>query len=194
MIDYHQYCRHMLLEVPGTNFGCAVPVPPPAQRQEVRWDEVLAAAGVIGLGVAVGVGAAWLFDQLLGDTEQAPSTSRESRRTGNARTGGRNLPSKNTHIFVRNIRGTSNRMCGCRTWLGHWSKATGTIVGRCSVLGCGEPATVGAHVVQLDGRASWDWWIVPTCHGHNHYSNDTGMWLKRGSKLASANARRMGCG
>lgn len=103
------------------------------------------------------------------------------------------MPSMNTHFLVRNLRSTSHRACTCGTWMDHWYNDTGSSRSTCSVLGCSNEASVGAHVLDMDGRAGWEEWIVPMCHSHNHHSNDEEMWLDSRIILVSANTKRMGC-
>jgi len=93
----------------------------------------------------------------------------------------------NTHYIVKNINGTSKNQCNCNSWLEHWENFTGLIAGDCSVRGCTNEATVGAHVLITDGRTPNKWWIVPMCHEHNHYTNYDEMILNKTVVLAPAN-------
>ena len=52
---------------------------------------------------------------------------------------------------------------------------------------------VGAHVMHLDNRSSWEHWISPMCHVHNHYRTEGGIWLDSRVVLVSANTQRMSC-
>ncbi len=99
-------------------------------------------------------------------------------------------PNKQSHWAVRNINGTSDNKCKCKSWLAHWKLGTnkkGFIP--CSVYGCSRRAEVGAHVLVTDGRSNWQWWIAPFCKKHNHKSNTDEMYLKIGVELISANVQ-----
>jgi hypothetical protein len=97
------------------------------------------------------------------------------------------MANKNTHWVVRNINGTSKNKCDCKSWITHWRLATHSKRVICAVLECNEKAKVGAHVMVVDGRTSAQWWIVPFCSKHNHYSNTDPMYLKMDVTLISAN-------
>lgn len=103
------------------------------------------------------------------------------------------MPNLNTHLLVRNLRGTSGRLCLCGSWLDHWYNETRSTRWLCAVLGCSNDATVGAHVQLLDNRGGFEWWIVPMCKSHNHAWNDDEMWLDCRVDGVSANTRMMGC-
>lgn len=60
----------------------------------------------------------------------------------------------------------------------------------CSVYGCGDAATVGAHVEILNGRDRGHY-IVPMCKPCNTAPDE--MDLKIGIVLVSANTQFMGC-
>jgi hypothetical protein len=103
------------------------------------------------------------------------------------------MPNLNTHLLVRNLRGTSGRLCLCGSWIDHWYNETRSTRWSCAVLGCANDATVGAHVQLLDNRDGFGWWIVPMCNPHNHTWNADEMWLDCRVDAVSANARMMGC-
>jgi len=94
---------------------------------------------------------------------------------------------RNTHYAVRNINGTTRNKCWCSSWLSHWYAATGSARTTCCVLGCRQPAQVGAHVRIDDARHYGHWYIVPFCKGHNHTTNQAVMFIKRDTTLISAN-------
>lgn len=94
---------------------------------------------------------------------------------------------------VFNIRNTSGRICACGSWLQHWRNETRSRRRVCSILGCGNDATVGAHIIHADGRASSEWWIVPMCGSCNHSTNADVMFLKEDVLLVAANSSAMGC-
>jgi hypothetical protein len=97
------------------------------------------------------------------------------------------------YILVRNARGTSRRRrCDCGSWLDHWYNETGSFRITCSVLGCSDVATVGAHVVDVSRRGTKPrHWIVPTCHQCNMASDE--LAIKVSVALVSANTQLMGC-
>ncbi|OTA18127.1 hypothetical protein Xbed_03194 [Xenorhabdus beddingii] len=88
---------------------------------------------------------------------------------------------------VKNINGTSDNSCKCEGgWLGHWEKINGYQAGICSVKGCDELATVGAHVKKAEGSDK-GWYIVPLCYGHNNAEDKAVLELYPEVDLASAN-------
>jgi len=82
-----------------------------------------------------------------------------------------------------NKKGTADRSCNCGTWKDHWIKYSGkTWPMSCSVNGCSNSATLGAHVWNpaVTGEK-----IVPMCASCNGL---TGSFdLKGGITLESAN-------
>ncbi len=72
---------------------------------------------------------------------------------------------------LRNINGTSGRVCACGSWLKHWEKFAGrSAYDYCPADGCLEKKLVGAHV-QKDDAADKSWYIVPLCAKHNAKSD-----------------------
>jgi hypothetical protein len=68
---------------------------------------------------------------------------------------------------VKNIKGTSDNDCKCRSWLNHWKNFSGQkLSDYCSEEKCINPPTVGAHV-QRDTITDNNWYIVPLCDKHN---------------------------
>ena len=96
-------------------------------------------------------------------------------------------PNKNTHFIVKNIQGTSVYRCGCRSWIDHWRRATKADRLTCAVMGCGNLAAVGAHVISTDMRRDRQWWIAPFCRYHNLHTNKNEMFLDSRIVLVSAN-------
>lgn len=94
--------------------------------------------------------------------------------------------------WVRNISGTSKRpRCDCRTWIDHWYEETGSSRTTCAALGCSEPATVGAHVIDVTrSNTPRQHWIIPTCHGCNMNRDD---YQIKNVELISANTQITGC-
>ena len=70
-------------------------------------------------------------------------------------------------MYVRNIRGTSDSRRDT-AWLNMWKETNGIPYSKrinCSVFGCGETATVGAHIIkEYTGMRQY---IVPMCQQHN---------------------------
>jgi hypothetical protein len=68
---------------------------------------------------------------------------------------------------VKNLNNTANKDCNCASWLEHWQKGSGKVVGICAVVDCKGDDLVGAHVQKVDGydRAHY---IVPMCKACNN--------------------------
>ncbi len=83
----------------------------------------------------------------------------------------------------QNKGGTAPRSCSCGTWKQHWvNYANKPWPATCSVQGCANAATLGAHVInsQVSGER-----IVPMCDSCNGL---TGTFTLKGSiTLPSAN-------
>lgn len=113
--------------------------------------------------------------------------------------------SLNSNFCVRNIAGTTNviqggeswkRRCACKSWINHWR--AGVLLAYpnvrpevyldppCYVRGCSSRGRVGAHVVEIDGRAKQNWKIVPFCSAHNHHTFEKKVYLKVDAILVSA--------
>lgn len=93
---------------------------------------------------------------------------------------------------VKNINGTSDNTCECRSWLHHWQRFSGQSSIYCSVKNCLSYAEVGAHVQKGGLMIDNNWYIVPMCKSHN---NMHGQVLEIGDayNLVSANVRET-CG
>ena len=64
-----------------------------------------------------------------------------------------------------NVDGTAKESCPCGTWTDHWVKHSGkSWPASCSVNGCAEAPTLGAHVSHPDSSEPW---IVPMCDSCN---------------------------
>ena len=87
----------------------------------------------------------------------------------------------------QNIKGTSSRTCACESWKQHWLKYSGESnwPKKCSIVGCNNPAVVGAHVFNIQSK---DEYIIPLCGGCNHRKNT--FEIEKGTKLASANVAK----
>lgn len=82
----------------------------------------------------------------------------------------------------KNKAGTSTRSCSCGSWKEHWKKHTGQSWPRvCSVNGCGNAATLGAHIFNPSVTGER---IVPTCDSCN--KNDGQFSLKNGVRVSDA--------
>ena len=86
----------------------------------------------------------------------------------------------------RNIEGTGHQRCACASWKKHWMTYSGRIIWpqECSIMGCKNPPTVGAHMHQAnlhDGR-----WIVPACDTCNAIDTEEDISFKEGTIVVSA--------
>lgn len=93
----------------------------------------------------------------------------------------------NSHLRVRNLRGTSGRLCWCGSWIEHWRQGAGGQRRSCSVVGCPGPAEVGAHVRLIDLRRAGGWYIAPFCKACNHWRNQDDLTIDRRTWLVRAN-------
>ena len=82
-------------------------------------------------------------------------------------------------MIVKNINGTSDNTCKCKSWIEHWENyGGGTAPTYCTETSCTNKDLVGAHV-QKDSVSNKKWYIVPLCKKHNakvdslSISNDT---------------------
>lgn len=83
----------------------------------------------------------------------------------------------------KNKAGTGTRNCKCGSWKNHWIKfANKPWPASCSVSGCFETPTLGAHVInaEVDGER-----IIPMCDSCNGLSDE--FDLKDGITLPYAN-------
>lgn len=73
-------------------------------------------------------------------------------------------------IEVKNLNGTGKYKAynkGYNSWKDYWiANNMGMSWFYCTVHGCYEFATDGAHVKKV-GRSDNSWYIVPMCHSHN---------------------------
>ncbi len=82
----------------------------------------------------------------------------------------------------KNKNGTSFRTCSCGTWQKHWqNQVKKPWPLQCSVLGCTNKATLGAHIIhsQVMGEK-----IAPMCESCNKRADNFN--LKGGVSLSSA--------
>ena len=89
------------------------------------------------------------------------------------------MPSKNW----KNKKGTGDRSCKCGTWKQHWINRSGKDWPTfCSVNGCINKATLGAHVInsKVSGEK-----IVPMCESCNKLTDE--FDLTNGTTVVSAN-------
>lgn len=89
-----------------------------------------------------------------------------------------------------NVNGTSTRRCNCKTWKSHWENYAFRRgwPSRCSVLGCSNVPTVGAHVRKNNGAKNY---IVPMCSSCNGKRNSV-FHFKQNTMVVLAN-RRLTC-
>jgi hypothetical protein len=80
---------------------------------------------------------------------------------------------------------TSERTCACGTWREHWLKFSGKPwPSKCSVSGCENDPTLGAHVVQETFTNKHEY-IVPMCQACN--AKMESFTVRSGTKFVSAN-------
>lgn len=81
------------------------------------------------------------------------------------------LYSVKDQVKIKNEVGTSRRSpCSCGSWLSHWKKYAKTSPGKCSVAGCKNDASVGAHITRPNAKIEnykTHSYIVPMCDDHN---------------------------
>lgn len=82
-----------------------------------------------------------------------------------------------------NKKGTEDRKCRCGSWKNHWLNFTKLDwPSTCSVSGCNNTPTVGAHIYN---KVETGEWIAPFCDSCNKF---TGKFdLKAGIGLVPAN-------
>lgn len=80
-------------------------------------------------------------------------------------------------IKVKNLQGTSDNSVpsGYSSWLDFWEKKTGRKADKCSNTECYSKASVGAHVIKLDGTK--EWYIVSLCDNCNNYHNEDDFFV-----------------
>lgn len=85
----------------------------------------------------------------------------------------------------KNANGTSDRICRCGSWKNHWLRYSDVALWpkTCSVEGCCNPATLGAHI--YNPSISNKIYIVPMCDSCNQKRYT--FILKNGINLASSN-------
>lgn len=82
-----------------------------------------------------------------------------------------------------NKKDTGERVCSCGTWKEHWLNFSYKIwPTQCSVEGCSNPATLGAHVINSSVKGGN---IIPMCSSCNGLSSS--FTLKDNTKPVSAN-------
>lgn len=87
----------------------------------------------------------------------------------------------------KNKNGTSDRECKCGSWKQHWINNSGEEWPQlCSVKGCNNLATLGAHIINDSEKVEW---IAPTCESCNNNRNEV-FDLKGGIRLVTANRNK----
>ncbi len=83
----------------------------------------------------------------------------------------------------KNKGGTGSRSCKCGTWKQHWINVSGeSWPEKCSVEGCTNVATLGAHIYNSDVSGER---IIPACDSCNKLGGE--FTLKGGVTLITAN-------
>lgn len=89
----------------------------------------------------------------------------------------------------KNKSGTSDRSCKCGSWKQHWiNNSNEKWPTCCSVAGCDNKATLGAHIYNPNVEGEW---IVPMCESCN--KNNSEFSLTGGITLVSANKSKTCC-
>ena len=85
----------------------------------------------------------------------------------------------------KNKKGTKDRIpAGYKSWLDYYQRLTNKTDLTCSVAGCNNKATDGAHVYNTKTHSKAKY-IVPLCHSCNMSQSE--LSLKQGIPLVSAN-------
>lgn len=83
----------------------------------------------------------------------------------------------------KNKKGTGERFCSCGSWKNHWMNFSNEPwPNECSVFGCTNKPTLGAHVFRTDNSKEM---IVPMCAACNKKEDE--FLLKNCAKCVSAN-------
>ena len=83
----------------------------------------------------------------------------------------------------KNKKGTAERSCKCGSWKQHWiNYLQEKWPSKCSVYGCNNPATLGAHIINSNVTSEY---IAPMCDSCN--KRNTEFRLKGDTLLAPAN-------
>lgn len=86
--------------------------------------------------------------------------------------------------YYKNKNGTAERKCKCGSWKQHWLNFSGEKwPEKCSVWGCNNTATLGAHVYSV--ASSTAEYIIPACDSCNKRSDE--FQLSSFTKKVSAN-------
>ena len=85
-------------------------------------------------------------------------------------------------VSVKNANGTAENECeNCGTWIAHWEKYSTYYHGKCSIDGCDNDATLGAHVLRPlaeNEKYKTHPYIIPMCIAHNNKSSKETMKTK----------------
>lgn len=88
----------------------------------------------------------------------------------------------------KNKKGTALRSCKCESWKKHWINCSGREWPKtCSVLGCSNDATLGAHIYNTNPEVTGEY-IIPACDECNKRSEK--FSLKESTCLVSANKQK----
>lgn len=88
----------------------------------------------------------------------------------------------------KNKGGTGERFCKCGSWKQHWINFSGkTWPDECSVSGCSNTATLGAHIYNPSSSDTSEY-IVPVCNSCNKRTDE--FSLESGTILVSANKQK----
>ncbi len=85
----------------------------------------------------------------------------------------------------KNKKGTAQRSCKCGSWKQHWINCSRRKwPATCSVLGCSNIATLGAHIYNTDPKVTGEY-IIPACDKCNSLNGE--FSLKKDAYPVSAN-------
>jgi len=82
-----------------------------------------------------------------------------------------------TKLKVKNVSGTKEQSCACRSWIRHWKRYSKKPGEKCSVATCASTGTIlGGHVRRAKSKKDQKIFIVPLCDACN---NDGGTLTLR---------------
>ena len=73
-------------------------------------------------------------------------------------------------VKIKNANGTADRTCKCGSWIAHWENFSQKTSKKCSVTGCSNDATLGAHTTRplaKNNDYKTHHYIIPMCSTHN---------------------------
>lgn len=96
-----------------------------------------------------------------------------------------------TQVAIKNKAGSSKTSCACGSWINHWEKYSTYYHKKCSIVGCEEDATDGAHIYRTKAPAAHETngitFIIPMCSTHNNPNNTEEMLVEAETEFVWAN-------